>query len=168
VCSAIRLRPRAKEFREKLRDRGGVLLPDSPGEQRWFAAISIGGGISEELVYRGFLIYYLSTYIPQLSELEKALLTSLIFGMAHLYQGWRGVAAASLSGCILAGFYLLSGSLLLPILVHITGNMRVPMIFWSRLELKATAEPPTAQWLGGEATNRTTKLVIAPIAFGLK
>ena len=130
VSSAMRLRPKAQKLREKLRDSVGALLPDSLGEQRWFAVVSIGAGISEELAFRGFLFYYLSVYVPQVNSLEKVLLTSLIFGMAHLYQGWQGVAKTGLIGLILAGFYVLTGSLLLPMVVHAVNDMQVPLIFW--------------------------------------
>jgi len=92
--------------------------------------VSIGAGISEELAFRGFLFYYLSVYVPQVNSLEKVLLTSLIFGVAHLYQGWQGVAKTGLIGLILAGFYVLTGSLLLPMVVHAVNDMQVPLIFW--------------------------------------
>jgi len=130
VRSALRLRPKAQRLREKLQDSVGALLPDSRGEQRWFVAVSIGAGISEELAIRGFLFYYLGLYVPHINNLEKALLTSLIFGMAHLYQGWQGVAKTGLAGLLLAGLYVLSGSLLLPMVVHATNDLQVPLIFW--------------------------------------
>jgi len=130
LWSAIRLRPKAKEFREKLQHRSGPLLPESLAEMRWFAAISIGGGISEELVYRGFGFYYLSISVPHAGTLEKVLLTSLIFGTGHLYQGRWGVAGTTVSGLMLAGFYLLSGSLLLPMVIHALGNLRAVLVFW--------------------------------------
>ncbi len=130
VWSAIRLRRKAGEFREKLPEHVGALLPDSPDELLWFAAASLGGGIAEELAYRGFLFDYIGIYLPHLNILEKGLLTSLIFGMAHLYQGWRGVAASGLAGLMLAALYLLSGSLLLPMVVHVMGNLRATLIFF--------------------------------------
>ncbi|MGB6483382.1 MAG: CPBP family intramembrane glutamic endopeptidase [Candidatus Acidiferrales bacterium] len=128
--TGVRLRRKAVELRERLGTGRGALLPESLVERRWFAAVSIGGGVSEELLFRGFLFYYLSMYVPHINNVEKILLTSLLFGIAHLYQGWRGVAATSASGVILAGLYVLSGSLLLPIVFHATGNMRALLIFW--------------------------------------
>ena len=127
--SGVRLRRKAIGIREKMGTRRGALLPESLVELRWFAAVSIIGGISEELLFRGFLFYYLSVYVPHINNLEKILLTSLLFGIAHLYQGWRGVAASGVSGVILAGLYVLGGGLLLPIVFHATGNMRALLIF---------------------------------------
>jgi uncharacterized protein len=128
--SGVRMRPKAIEFREKMGWDRGALLPESLVELRWFAAVSIGGGVSEELLCRGFLFYYLGLYVPHINSLEKILLTSLVFGIAHLYQGWRGVVAAGIAGVILGGLYVLSGSLLLPIVFHATGNLRALLIFW--------------------------------------
>ncbi len=124
LWSAIRLRRKATKIREKLKDRLEALLPDTPIEQRWFAAVSIGAGIAEELTYRGFLFYYATLWFPHINSLEKALVTSLVFGMGHIYQGWKGVVSVGLSGLILAGLYLLSGNLLLPIVVHALGDLR--------------------------------------------
>ena len=46
------------------------------------------------------------------------IVTSLVFGLAHSYQGPAGMARVSLVGLALAGLYLLSGSLWLPIVAH--------------------------------------------------
>ncbi len=124
LWSGIRLRQKAKKIRKKLKGRLDALFPDTVDEQRWFAAVSIGAGIAEELTYRGFLFYYASLWFPHINSLEKALLTSVIFGVAHIYQGWKSVLPTGLSGLILAGLYLLSGNLLLPIVVHALGDLR--------------------------------------------
>jgi membrane protease YdiL (CAAX protease family) len=85
LWSGLRLRPKAQKIREKLKDRAEALLPDTLTEQRWFAAVSIGAGINEELIFRGFLFWYCTLWLPHLNSLGCALVTSLIFGMAHLY-----------------------------------------------------------------------------------
>jgi CAAX protease family protein len=143
VRSALRVRPKAQKLRAKLQDTVGALLPGSLEEQRWFAAVSIGAGISEELAIRGFLFYYLGLYVPHINNLEKALLTSLIFGLAHLYQGWKGVAKTGLGGLFLAALYLLSGSLLLPMVVHVMMDMQVPLIFWPEATPNLAAQEGT-------------------------
>ncbi len=132
VRSALRARPKAQKLRTRLDEKVGVLLPDSIEEHRWFAAVSVGAGISEELAARGFLFYYLGLYI-HFSHLNTAvivLLTSLVFGMAHLYQGWTGVAKTGAGGLILACLYLFTGSLLLPMVVHAAMDLQVVLIFW--------------------------------------
>lgn len=127
--SSLLLRPKAAKIREKVRDRIGVLLPDTHQERFWFGAVSVGAGVSEELVFRGFLLVYFSFYLPHLNTAEKVLLTSLVFGFAHIYQGWKGVVGAGILGLVLAGLYLTTGSLLLPVVIHAAADYRALLIF---------------------------------------
>jgi CAAX protease family protein len=127
--SSWRLRPRAEKIREKVKDGIGTLVPDSHQERFWFGAVSVGAGVSEELVFRGFLLYYLMLYLPQSNTPERVLLASLVFGFAHIYQGWKGAVAAGILGMVLAGFYLMTGSLLLPLVIHAAVDARVLLIF---------------------------------------
>jgi uncharacterized protein len=129
VTSGFRLRSKSGEIRPKLEERAAALLPDSMAERRWFAAVCVGGGVFEELAYRGFLFYYLSLVFPPINGLEKALVASLLFGVGHLYQGWKGVLSTGVAGLVMASLYLVSGSLLLPIFSHTLANMRVLLIF---------------------------------------
>jgi len=129
VWSSLRLRPKAEKIREKVKDKVGVLLPGSRQERFWFGVVSVGAGVSEELMFRGFLLYYLSTYLPQLNTPERVLLVSLSFGLGHIYQGWIGVAGAGTLGVILAGLYLTTGSLFLPVVIHAAVDARVLLMF---------------------------------------
>ncbi len=129
VWSSLRLRPKAEKIRKQLKETIGALLPDSPPERFWFGAVSVGAGISEELVFRGFLLYYFSAYLPHLNTLERAVLASLVFGLAHIYQGWRGTIGTGLLGLVFAGLYLATGSLLLPMVIHAAVDLRVLLIF---------------------------------------
>jgi membrane protease YdiL (CAAX protease family) len=139
LWSGIRLRPKAQRMREKLKGRAEAILPTTFDEQRWFAAISVGAGISEELIFRGFLFYYFTLWFPHINHIENALLTSLIFGMGHLYQGWKGVVSTGIVGLMMAGLYVLTGNLLVPVVAHATADLRVLLIFWTGPERQETA-----------------------------
>jgi uncharacterized protein len=128
----LRLRAKSGELRNKLDKLAGALIPDTIAERRWFAMVCIGGGVFEELAYRGFLFFYLSLVFPPINGLEKALVTSLLFGAGHLYQGWKGVLSTGVAGLVMASLYLAGGNLLLPIVAHILANLRVLLIFPSR------------------------------------
>jgi len=128
VWSGLKLRPKAGRIREKLRDGVGTLFPDTTGERSWFRRISIGAAISEELAYRGFLLYYFSSYLPQLNIPEKVLLSAVVFGLGHLYQGWKGVITTGIGGLVLAILYVSTGSLLAPMVVHAVVVLRVLLI----------------------------------------
>jgi membrane protease YdiL (CAAX protease family) len=127
--SSLRLRPRADKIRRKVKDSVGALLPRSLQERFWFGAISFGAGVSEELVFRGFLLYYLSIYLPHLDTLEKVLLISASFGLGHIYQGRVGAIGAGVLGLVFTGIYLVTGSLLLPMALHAAVDARALLMF---------------------------------------
>lgn len=128
VWSSLKLRPKAQKVRERLQGHLGALVPGSHRERQWFGAVSIGAGVSEELLFRGFLIYYLGLYLPQMNTPEKVVLTSVIFGVAHFYQGRQGVIGATILGLIAAALYVTSGSLLLPTVLHAVVDWRLLLI----------------------------------------
>lgn len=140
LWSGIRLRGKAQKIREKVKGRGvAPLIPNTPEEQRWMAAVSIGAGISEELLFRGFLFYYVALWFSHINNLECVLLTSLIFGMGHLYQGWKGILSTAFVGLVFAVLYVLTGNLLAPMIVHATMDLRALLIFWTGSDQQATA-----------------------------
>ena len=62
-----------------MRGRGGLLLlPDTRSELRWFVGLCAGSGIAEELVYRGFLVFYICNCLPQINNVTLVLLVSLM------------------------------------------------------------------------------------------
>jgi membrane protease YdiL (CAAX protease family) len=138
--SSLRLRPKAEKVRKRLQDSVGALLPNSRQERSWWGAVSLGAGVSEELVFRGFLLYYVSTYLPQVNTWEGVLLTSLVFGLAHIYQGWQGAVSAGVLGLVFAGFYWMTGSLLLPIVIHAAVDSRMLLMLPAEASPRLAAE----------------------------
>ena len=134
ALSAVKLRAKAALVREKLSGRAGAMIPETVSELRWFGAVSFGSGIAEELAYRGFWFYYLHTYAPRLNTIEVMVITSLIFGVGHIYQGLKGVGVTALAGLIMATLFVATGNLLVPMVVHSAGNMRALIIFWPQKE----------------------------------
>jgi membrane protease YdiL (CAAX protease family) len=95
-----------------------AMLPRTDREANEFAALSITAGICEEIIFRGYMMVYLASAIPAGGLWLAALGSSLVFGLQHTYQGPMGVLRSGLVGLALAGLYLLTGSLWLPILLH--------------------------------------------------
>lgn len=93
-----------------------MFLPHTHRDLRWFYGLSVTAGITEEILYRGFLIAYLVNVLPLAAA---AVVSSLIFASAHLYQGLQGAARTFVVGLAMASIYLLSGSLLFAIIAHI-------------------------------------------------
>ena len=92
------------------------MLPHTALELRWFYLLSLTAGICEEFLYRGYMIWYLQQL--GLALIPAALVSSVIFGFGHLYQGPRGILLTSLVGGFLAAVYLLSRSLFPGMLFH--------------------------------------------------
>lgn len=109
------------------------LLPTTKIERKWSVFVAITAGICEEIIYRGFVIHYLSSLPLELEKIHLLILSAVIFGFAHIYQGWKGFILTGLIGFVFARIYLETGSLLFPILLHIIIDMR-SFLFTKKLE----------------------------------
>jgi uncharacterized protein len=143
VVSSLVLRHKGDRQLTRLLKMAGPLLPVSTAERRLFAAVAIGAGIAEELAFRGFLLFYCATFLPGLGTPVAVLASSAAFGLGHLYQGVRGVALTAAIGLFMAAIYVLSGSLLVPVVMHAGLDLRLLVIVTpDRLRrLTASTEP---------------------------
>lgn len=101
------LLPRFEPFR--------ALLPGGEHEWGWWVGLSLTAGICEEITFRGFLMAYFGA---QAGTVAAILGSSLVFGLGHLYQGAGGMARTAGTGLIVAGLYVLTGSLWASMLLH--------------------------------------------------
>jgi membrane protease YdiL (CAAX protease family) len=114
---------------ERLRELA-FLMPETPNERRLWWLVSVTAGITEECVYRGFLLRYLAAPPWNLHAPVAALLfASLIFGLAHAYQGAGGIAVTALMGLALGVTFVATGTLLAPILLHTLIDLRI-LLLW--------------------------------------
>ncbi len=91
------------------------ILPQSTRERLPFFALAVTAGICEEFLYRGFaMAAFLKAGLPSWSAL---VLSSLLFGLAHLYQGRRGLLGTMVLGLLFGTARIIFGSL-------------VPVIAW--------------------------------------
>ncbi|GAA1581283.1 hypothetical protein GCM10009678_75050 [Actinomadura kijaniata] len=99
------------------------LLPRDARERRLGLAMSVTAGICEEFVYRGVLIALFVGVLGVPVQVAAGIALAL-FAVAHAYQGWRNMLLTLLPGYALTAMYLSTGSLLLPVLVHILIDVR--------------------------------------------
>jgi membrane protease YdiL (CAAX protease family) len=92
-----------------------LIVPHNGNELARFYGLSITAGIVEEILWRGFLIWYLSQFTPLWAA---ALISTVGFGLAHAYQGIAHLPQITAVGAAFAGLYLLTGSIWLPIILH--------------------------------------------------
>ncbi len=78
--------------------------------------ISLFIGFYEELFFRGFVITRLKSFFG--SAWVAVVVSSVIFGLVHGYQGWLAMSQICVVALILGGLYVRRGSLVSPIIVH--------------------------------------------------
>jgi membrane protease YdiL (CAAX protease family) len=142
VAAVLKLRTRP-ELREKIAKAMQPLyfmLPVTRAERIWFFFVSLTAGICEEAIYRGFLINYLMGAPTNLNVTLATVVSSLIFGMAHIYQGVRGAIGSSILGLIFALLFVMTGNLALPMLLHALIDARVLLMVPEGMDLAPRAE----------------------------
>jgi membrane protease YdiL (CAAX protease family) len=99
----------ASPLRGPLQALAERILPQSKMEMIPFFALAITAGLCEEFLYRGFGMAALSrTGLPTTLVL---VVSSVLFGMAHLYQGRAGFVSTTLLGILLGISRVALGSL---------------------------------------------------------
>ena len=92
-----------------------ILLPRNGNELARFYGLSITAGIVEEVLWRGFLIWYLNQFMPLWAA---ALVSAVGFGLAHAYQGMANMPQLIMVGLLFSALFVISGSVWLPIIMH--------------------------------------------------
>ncbi|MDN4482502.1 CPBP family intramembrane glutamic endopeptidase [Demequina lignilytica] len=99
-----------------------------------FAAVALGVlmiAVGEELMFRGVMVVFLRA---RMGELGVALVSSLLFGLAHVLAGPVQVVFSALLGFVLYFARRVSGGLVVPVLIHLAWDLAVFTSFM-------TAEP---------------------------
>jgi len=117
------------------------IAPRSLGELAVFILVAITAGIWEELLYRGFLLWFLA---PTAGLVGAVAISSVIFGLGHAYQGWRGVLTTGLVGLVFALLYVASGSLWWLMLAHAMVDIYGGIAAFRLARLFRRAEPAPA------------------------
>lgn len=100
----------------------GALLPRTRGELPYGAGLSVSAGVFEELMFRlalPALLFGIGASGPL-----AFVLATVLFGVLHLYQKWVGVLTSMVLGALFTYLYLVSGTILLPIALHVLIDLR--------------------------------------------
>ncbi|MBM7660271.1 membrane protease YdiL (CAAX protease family) [Bacillus mesophilus] len=103
---------------ELVKSQFSDIMPVSKQDKQVWTYVSWTAGITEEIIYRGFLIFALIQLFPDMSVWMILLLSSLLFGLAHTYQGLSNVIKTGLMGMFFALLYISLDSLFPVILLH--------------------------------------------------
>ncbi|MDP9427713.1 MAG: CPBP family intramembrane metalloprotease [Actinomycetota bacterium] len=105
-----------------------ALLPRTTGERQLFTLVGVTAGVCEEWLYRGFFLAVVAAVGGGLSTPVLVAVGALAFGLAHAYQGVAGILTTGALGGVMAGLYLGTGSLLLPVLLHALIDLRFLLV----------------------------------------
>jgi uncharacterized protein len=152
--TALVWKMRLRKIRQPVVGDIEALLPRNRKEVLACIPLAINAGISEEIFFR--------VALPLLALMATGSVTAAIaisiaaFGLAHWYQGWKGVFATTAVGGLLFWFYLSSGSLLKPIAFHIMIDMVALVIrpYISLYLVNRKANQPTTY--DGQSTAKAT------------
>jgi membrane protease YdiL (CAAX protease family) len=123
---------------QKLLPDFSALIPVTPRERFLFAAVATSAGICEEIVFRGWLLATLHSQMG-LGGAMLIFAAAVIFGVMHAYQGVIGVVATAWAGALFCVVYVVTGSLLVPIVLHVLMDAR-----FAFLPALRTQKPQTA------------------------
>lgn len=93
-----------------------ALLPRNNPE-RWLGLhTAIAAGINEELLFRAALPALILGITH--STVIAIAVSVIIFGLAHFYQGWKGMLGTAVIGWVFFKLFMLSGTILIPMAFH--------------------------------------------------
>lgn len=93
------------------------LLPRTADEKTAFVGLSFAAGFGEELAFRSYAIPVLAPLLG--GAWPAAAFTSVAFGVLHAYQGSLGMFRTAALGFVLAGSFVISGSVWPAIAAHV-------------------------------------------------
>ena len=95
-----------------------AILPRSKKEKRVFVFLSFSAGVCEEIIYRGLMLFVLYAMFPDIPIFLVVLISGLLFGISHIYQGVQGVIMTAIIGALLMCLFLVTNSLILVMMLH--------------------------------------------------
>jgi hypothetical protein len=128
------------QLRLMLKRQQGVdsVLPNTDEEMRAFRWVALTAGVTEELLFRGFLIWALAHWMPVWAAAVVALTS---FTLAHLYQETaRALAGVVAYGALMTMLTLVSGSLLPAMILHAAVDLAGGEMAWLTRQARDDAE----------------------------
>ncbi len=117
VIAAFIVGWRVKRSLKKRREAPQEALIPTTTKERWLAVgMSVTAGITEELFFRAMLPALL--FLVTGNVAVSMGLALLVFGIEHLYGGWKVVLATTVIGWVFLKLFMSSGTIFVPMAVH--------------------------------------------------
>jgi uncharacterized protein len=130
ASTILKIRKIAGSEKAALRARFGIyerMLPHTPIELAWFAALSVSAGFCEEWVFRAYLVWFLQPFVGLGGA---AAISCVAFALGHAYQGTSGVIKTGIIGTLFMVLVLAVGSLIPAIVLHALIDMGQGVVAW--------------------------------------
>jgi uncharacterized protein len=144
LFSIKRLASQPSELQTNVPQLALKLFPRDNVERLAFFALVATVSVCEEFIYRGFALRAFEDWSH--STLIGILCSSLLFSLAHIYQGRRGLISTFTVGVLFAGIRTWTGSLFPPIAAHFVADLTVGLLAPARIRraLAANVGDPEA------------------------
>ena len=111
IAASPKTLARVREKMQPLR----ALIPHTSGEFRLFVPLAVTAGICEEFLFRGYLVWVAAFWM---GVIPAALVSMVVFGLAHGYQGGKFGFRAFAVGVALGILALVTRSVLPGMILH--------------------------------------------------
>lgn len=136
--------PKDKKMVPLMTDLFGIPVAKLPDTMRtfWvFTGTIILAVILEEILFRLFLFNALF-HLFGIGGDVLVLISSLLFALLHSNYNWKGMLQMFIFGNFLGKVYLIEGSLMYPIVIHLIHNLVVCVLAFRRIvDLRTLGEP---------------------------
>ena len=119
ICCRYYRMHQKKKIKEEDWFEKSSFLPEKFRELPSYILLCICAGVFEEIIYRGFMVtYFLPTDEPTTFPILALVAPSVLFSMAHYYQGWASVLKIFIFSTLLSWIFITSKSIYLNMALH--------------------------------------------------
>jgi len=94
-------------------------LPEKIRELPAYILLCACAGVFEEIIYRGFMVtYFLTNQDGTTFPIIAIVAPSILFSLAHYYQGWSSVLKIFIFASLLSGIFIVSKSIYPTMVLH--------------------------------------------------
>jgi len=142
IFSLRRIAANPAEIKGTLPQLALKVFPQDNVERLVFFALVSTVAVCEEIIYRGFVQFLLQSWSGG-AIVVGIVGSAAIFGLAHLYQGARGLVSTSVIGFLFSAIRAGTGSLLAPLIAHFVADLAAGLL--APRKLRAALASPGQQ-----------------------
>lgn len=116
------------------------VFPQDDVERLAFFALVSTVAVCEEIIYRGFVQFVFQSWSGG-NVLAGTIGSAVIFALAHLYQGRRGLLSTSVIGLLFSGIRAWTGSLLAPLIAHFVADLAAGFLAPGKIRAALALQP---------------------------